>query len=124
MYDINETVALVERAVNEKGPDYVFPARGKEYRLPNYWNNNSQGMCRYFTLTDHKPACIVGQVLAYVGLEDRALEGQGAASLDLEDSFTSEAQYFLSEVQGYQDGGESWGAALLRAKADVRFRSN
>lgn len=121
----DEAVALLKRAVAEKGENYVY-TRDAVY--------NS---CQY--VRDGKPSCIVGHVIGYASWD--ALEivaeierkrGSSWPAVDLQiDSkphdlqelssesytaipvrFTEAAAELLREVQLQQDNGESWGNAL------------
>lgn len=103
----DEARELLQRAVNEKGADYVYPERFN---------------CRYFN-EDGGPSCIVGHVLDYKGLtlddvpgvENTAalltIRGDGVIKCD---DLTSRA---LQEAQNVQDCGEPWGYALAEALA-------
>ena len=125
---LNEAEELLERAVTEKGADYVYGKRG--------------GACNYER--DGAPSCIVGHVLSYLGLTVEQL-----ATLDNPDKFyvnecgypvsadtgiTDIAQLLASELgidltfpaaellqnaQFDQDNGVPWGTAVVLAKDAV-----
>lgn len=117
----DRAVELLDRAVAEKGEEYV-------YEIPY-----SPGECAYFH--DERPGCIVGHVLAYAGLERDDLRGResltfpGALRGDLNvmagpDSL---AEYgvlsaddrtvtLLAEAQSKQDEGTPWYDAVEVAK--------
>lgn len=123
--DEAKAIELLERAVEEKGSDYVDP-------------RSSTTGCEY---ADEKgqPLCIVGHVLSYLGVDlrpvvfesayggpEERLWGDDFSAAELYGSsekaplgdieFTSEATYVLSEAQNYQDSGKSWGEALGAAQ--------
>jgi hypothetical protein len=103
LLDVEGALALLERAVQEKGEDYVYPLSDKR-----------DGICRY--AVDYEPSCIVGHVLFYLGKLDAAIEGASAHTV-LHDLATDEAKYLLLVVQRAQDAGKPWGQALGEAKA-------
>lgn len=103
-----EARALLARAVEEKGADYVYPADLKD--------NNDQ--CVYFA--EGGPACIIGHVAAYLGItqadvDSHMLEGQDAETfvqglgLHIADDHLGTA---LRQAQAMQDDGYPWAWAL------------
>lgn len=119
--DTAEALALLERAVAEKGEDYIYPQLAKVagkfiYGPDDYHSDN--GVCVYQTRYTRQPACIVGHALHYRGLLQNVVDAgrnEGCGPHILADKlglFTGDAADFLSEVQGAQDGGKTWGAAL------------
>lgn len=121
----DEAVSLIQRAIDEKGADYVY---GKDER-------SMRGKCQYFN--GDKPSCIVGYVLFYKGvtrddLSFWANENRSAKSLcaDVPPMYRDEETQmiktdeqtaeFLNWVQDYQDNGVSWGEAFAYALASVK----
>jgi hypothetical protein len=111
----DEVVELLERAVAERGEDYVYP---KEDMCPEFALNS---VCQYFV--GSRPSCIIGQVLAYKGITAEQVtefEGRGGPAVvqrffDIDDS----TQVLIYEVQSRQDDGLPWGEALANARAFV-----
>lgn len=131
---LNLAEELLERAVAEKGADYVY--------------SEDEGGCFYANPTEERgqyvPGCIVGHVLNYLGLSPEELHKldephkwhtnvNGDAHTDntninhiddvLEDTFgielTHPALMLLKTAQGNQDFGESWGDSVRTAKGYV-----
>lgn len=105
----NEAVELLQRAVQEKGADFKFPAYGS---------------CTYFAGDNlDQPNCIVGHVLAYKEIthddiedlsgyehaNDRAITDLGPQVFP---RLAKKTQRLLAETQLRQDGGYTWGEAL------------
>jgi hypothetical protein len=100
----DEAVALLNRAVQEKGEDYV-------YEMPD----GIDGQCMY--VVDGAPSCIIGHVYAYAGGDLELLhqcEGVGASVLrDQGVLFADERTLgLLRRAQMRQDSGDSWGVAV------------
>jgi len=120
----DEAVSLLERAVAEKGADYVYP---RAHRLAG---------CVYFEEETKAPSCIVGHVLAYKGvdpepfIEDVNLNGDTVDSLlsdDEDPGFVNtdgRTKSLLSWVQHIQDNGKPWGDAVYRARNAVENRAH
>ena len=118
VYDLEETKALLDEIVAEFGADYV-------YQKP------SPFLCRY-RKNSGEPDCIVGQLLAKVGLlPDREFESRWGATYfldpeckhpltNLENNFTVEANLLLHNVQGKQDYETPWGQAVDEAWAFIQ----
>lgn len=119
---IAEATELMERAVTEKGPDYL-------YTIPE-----GIGSCSYFD-TKGRPSCIVGHVLSYKGLGADDLicpvlypygeaylanynTGSSVTKLYLEGILDAPYEVIdaLSAAQGFQDTGKTWGEALAAFK--------
>lgn len=121
-----ELRALIVRAVEEKGADYVYerpdlgydPVTESKYELGN--------TCRYTQYDEEAPhhlapSCLFGHVAHYRDPENGLVEaydyeGQSAADmvndllgLDFRDDPIAQAAQC---AQGIQDGGHPWGAAL------------
>lgn len=124
MYTLRETIELAEGVVAEKGENYVY-----HEAFPEHVQNAAEGGSTCFYRVDGHvnpngsyeestggPACIVGCILDKVGLLHLAGEGQGVMMF-ASDHFENDAIEFLNCIQGDQDTGYSWGAALRGAKA-------
>jgi len=101
--------------VNEFGRDYSLDASG----------------CTYVTCTERrdeegilitgplKPVCLVGHILARLGVSMELLEGFASFSHERDAflkeanvTFTDKAYFFLDTLQVVQDSGETWGLAI------------
>ena len=98
-----EARALLARAVEEKGGDYVYP--DAEYGCSYLWG-------------DRTPACLVGHVFIYAGVtpgDIEAHEGTQAAEVvsslfpDTEDRVRAA----LRAAQTVQDNGGTWAEAVV-----------
>lgn len=105
-------MSLLERAVAEKGADYVY-------------ERDEVGRCAYFN-QDGSPSCLVGHILHYKGVtiddlkDSRAWREDGmnanASVAALIDSGVLDAPYsaatLLRNAQINQDSGFEWGRAV------------
>lgn len=110
--DYHETVELLNRAVAEKGDDYIDPT-----------SHDFIG-CAYFN-NDGSPSCIVGHVLAYAGITAADMGGFNgyAASFVIRHlqprlTFTPGAAAVLEAAQRLQDHGTTWRQTADRAAND------
>lgn len=115
--EVPEALELLERAVQEKGADYIDPSAVK-----------ANG-CEYAT-DDGLPSCIVGHVFYYLGVDPSkvnngsvrvVIDNGGIVALSgeyIDDSptFSYGAVSVLQEAQIVQDTKGTWGAALAEAK--------
>jgi hypothetical protein len=114
-FTYEEAVQLLEKAVADRGADYVYAKDPKALRT-SFWRCVN-------VFVDGTPGCIIGQILAYKGFWDQEgaalYEGTVTVSdLIVEgvieaDDATAE---LLSAVQRNQDNGVSWGEAVSRAR--------
>ncbi|MGW3992207.1 hypothetical protein ACWEF6_01845 [Amycolatopsis sp. NPDC004772] len=113
--DKPKAIELLERAVAEKGADYVDPG--------SQWG---KGGCRY--VREDACGCIVGHAYFYAGATLEQLKGMdnhpddpGVATLAYDELLpvetTPDAVSAFEVAQRSQDRGESWGTALEKAKA-------
>lgn len=111
-----EAVRLMEEVVSEKGADYVY----KPVSL-------SDGSKSCFYVRDGQPSCLVGHALVRAGWtidEVHGLDGIGndaptASEIYLYKEFSNlprEVCETFDAAQHEQDGGNSWGDALERAR--------
>lgn len=122
-YTYDETLALLQEAVSERGEHFIYEQRPEP-----------GPSCRY--AWDGKPDCIVGHVFAKVGVPVQEMlfgdkiedyngvpnrgkyssEGADSVVENLESdgvvSFTPRARRLLLEVQNKQDYGMTWGDSL------------
>lgn len=133
-----DVLAMLERAVEAKGADYVDPGSIETY-----------GSCEY--AKNGAPSCIVGHVFDYLGLDVTKLENgivqdevlverfyvspderldfdtyrfdpsfyRGAKLEEPEVEFTKEAVTLLGYAQAQQDVGKTWGEAVKFAKEEI-----
>jgi hypothetical protein len=119
----DEAVALLDRAVAQKGADYKYEyitysdgtkATRCAYRHPvnsvEYFDDYSD---------EYTPGCIIGHVASYLDVLGNLSEGIGAASV-LDDAgfdFDSKVDTLFSVTQAKQDNGHTWGEAVRMGKA-------
>jgi hypothetical protein len=113
-----EQVLATLREVVAERPTYVYEAP------EGYASETNETSVACFYVHGNTPGCIVGHVLARLGvpLSDLALvEGRGAYKvadwfLDITDpDGATDVEHVLSVVQMHQDRGDSWGSALEAA---------
>jgi hypothetical protein len=134
-----QAIALLERAVQEKGEEYVYTPIRVEHMGEK---------CLYATADKSAPSCIVGHALAYVGVpveklfeldhigDMGAIYELNRESLNRDEysgdeyrvnvptaleeiagvHLTDEAEDLFTEAQSAQDGGKTWGESIQRAK--------
>lgn len=117
--DTTEALTLLNRAVEEKGKDFIYEDQ-----------TGSLSQCAYFH--GDEPGCIVGHVMSYVGVKPEHLVHQEenfnrGATIDSPDlakalaenadiEFTDDAKWALLQAQCDQDRGAIWGDALASAE--------
>lgn len=113
-FTYDEAVELLDIAVQERGGDYVYKRNSA----------GSRKACQY--TRDGKPSCIMGLILYYQGvsIEDLSdLDDLDCAGIDslirngvvgVEDRRTKD---LLLTAQWNQDGLDTWGEAVRKAKA-------
>lgn len=113
--DKAKAIELLERAVAEKGADYVDP--------------QAKNVCAYVNDDGVTPSCIIGHAYFYAGatiaqLDEMDRQGSiegivehagGEGVLPVET--TPEAIAAFMAAQDRQDAGNTWGCALQAAKA-------
>lgn len=126
-----EAVALLQRAVDKRGPDYVYvhPKKVVTDLGDPEWTTEMQG-CWYEL--NGAPSCGVGLALSYKGVPTEVLDTMDQASDDtsiqavdyiLRDHgfyLTHEAIGVFSKFQESQDLETPWGEALNAAKEAVK----
>lgn len=109
---VDRAIELAKEAVAVRGADYIYTIGGVV----------SKGgvACKYVTNENGEDecSCIVGCILHKAGVPLAALtlhEGNGIGESVWGDvvTLTPAAKYFLQEIQGLQDDGCPWGAAVL-----------
>lgn len=115
--DAPEAIELLERAVQEKGEDYVDPNAAEEIGC-EYGDNRGN------------PVCIVGHVFSYLGMNPDDVYSGGVRSTIQSEGvrsrnyrfvegapvFTDVAKNVLALAQDHQDQADTWGEALAEAK--------
>lgn len=115
-------LALLQRAVSERGEDYVYVPRDHADS-----NEESVTTCRYFK-ADGTPSCGVGLALSYMDLTKAELDehdinvGIGVTGLTRAELVEGEnrAISLLAYFQQMQDEGKPWGKALEFAITSVQ----
>lgn len=113
-------ISLMEKAVEKRGANYVYQQVKKKDAYG--WENEA---CVY----EHKgaPSCLVGEVLHEAGVTLSALKrfdktDTGGITSLVDDgvlSIPKVTAQVLGVAQEAQDGGETWGGALRRAKVSA-----
>lgn len=103
--DLGQAVVFLEKAIAEKGADYVYePAQNGERCL--YFDNGT-------------PSCLVGHVLSYMGYDSTDVTENEDAETTIQKmgiEFDKETARLLCAVQENQDDGLAWGESLRRAR--------
>lgn len=119
--DFEQALALLERAVNERGEDYRYPSSEKRF----FTTNPETAQCSYFT-PEGEPSCIIGLALSYLGFTKADLDPyEGYPGIDVADKLgvrlDGEASILWNNAQGQQDAGHPWGECLYRAIEEVAW---
>lgn len=115
-----QTLKYLREAVAERGEDYVYPNELKMY----YRDGPEPTMCRYVKPDGSGPACIVGVVLHKYGVSLETLaehETEAGWRVARELGVDTRSRQMLSTAQDAQDGGKTWGAALVNAESENEF---
>lgn len=104
--------ALLQRAVDERGEDFIYPEEWKTER----------GQCQY--AVNGEPACIVGLALSYAGVDVESLPNDPVDELVGDDFIVDDQRTWdlLAHAQLSQDDGWSWGKSLAHARERVALR--
>ena len=132
----SETIDLLNRAVQERGADWIYP------------KDALHGQCLYYVprpddmydetvgftdLNPGDPACIVGLVFSYIGVDYDEIDSLMCNTTDVFNTHCdvsqsrSEALFdhgsleLLATVQKAQDEGVPWGVAVREAIAYVNY---
>jgi hypothetical protein len=116
MLGLTATAGLLAEVVEEAGPDFVYQVHyGTElcaYRESVIAGDETER-------DDDPGACIVGRVLAKVGLIGLTRENATASQLPgLDEHFSDHAVMFLRRAQSAQDSGNPWGYSFDAAARD------
>lgn len=117
-----KVIELLRAVVAEKG-------EGFKYSNPE-WTHMENNTMKCFNFHGDEPGCIVGHVLGKLGVTAEMARTVGVAgsssacnsvwALASDDAFewrfTPEAMNVLTEAQGHQDSGHSWGESLKVAE--------
>lgn len=116
MFTREQFTEAMEKAVAERGEDFVYP---------DEWQN-AYGFCQYY-IEGIGAACLIGKALENLGFDVRSLENNGAITI-LEEVFKITDRGLIvaaQRAQTMQDWGQSWGDALMEYKdvlASSRYR--
>lgn len=111
-----QALQMLREAVAAKGADYVYREQDRD--------DGGFVQCVYFE-GDGSPSCIVGHVLAQLGKREQDLRFEGSSTPNtvgiesvLVDGVELDmgARRVLGAAQRKQDGGATWGAAVLYAE--------
>jgi hypothetical protein len=106
-----QDMAQLIHNIADKTPTFIYPLNP----------SNNEELCLYKWPTG-EPACLIGHVLAELGLLDFAVEGRAADTVlgiinnnDTGYTFTEGAADIAMEAQRIQDMGQTWEAAASSA---------
>jgi hypothetical protein len=114
--DMDRARELLDRAVQEKGGDYVDPDSGPNTGCVNVKRDENGELC---------PSCIVGHVFFYAGVSlqflsdycgDVSVLSKAVNEHDEGVKVTRDAAIILKVAQMHQDGGGTWLSAVDRAE--------
>lgn len=108
----DKTVELLDRAIAEKGEDYVY------LPVTMIRDDDPETLCLYFN-EDDTPGCIIGHVMHYLGVTPtRGIEGvSGSVALkDLGIKVDEPTAVLINNTQSKQDQGTPWGDAVSFGK--------
>jgi hypothetical protein len=115
--DRGQALVFLEKALGEKGADYVYTLGGRDVKTYNEQNSHTM-RCQYFE--DGQPSCLVGHVLSYMGYNERVVPEHDSASnvvnTVLGISTGIDVLQALDKAQELQDTGYTWGEAVEAAK--------
>ena len=120
MFTKNDVIAALEAVVEKFGPETTYADVFKNVMGIDFDPN---GECAYAS-PDGQPLCIVGQVIAHLGLEFPRYENGSPANTIAGDyfdeyfvgQFSDAAIEALDRAQAIQDRGAPWGDALEAAR--------
>jgi hypothetical protein len=107
----------LEEIVDEYGHDYIYETVSRR-------EDNSFTSCWY--VKDDQPDCLIAKFLFRRGWTIEELKSCertniGAASRRFPDRLTRDEIHILLAAQQAQDNGETWGAALNKARAEAFY---
>ena len=105
-----EAVALLQRAVEEKGADYVY--EHPTYTDPETNEEVEDSTCFYFDPGAGTPSCIVGHVLAYKGVTMEEIDGDNADTT-VDNLFANGTVYGSVIVHGTDTDGTEWDRCIV-----------
>jgi hypothetical protein len=108
--DRDTALRLLEKQVEEAGPDYV-------YQTPD-----SSQVCKY--VVNGQPSCLIGRALVDYGVPVSVIAAWDAPTKTIGMAYSAYAADFLTyesaavfeAAQDKQDSNESWGSALAAAR--------
>lgn len=111
-----QAVRLLERAVAERGKDYVY--RAEERKEAEARDGDPAAIACSYAEPDGSPSCMVGLALSYVGANPVIMEDIGGWAMGVLPDLgvaLGTARVF-QEAQSAQDMGKTWGVALEAAR--------
>jgi hypothetical protein len=134
MFDVDDVLATVDTVVEKRGEDYRYPEwqllAGEyevlhEVMLPDgchyRWEDEDReaGKLLGLDLIVGEPACLVGAVLAELGILDKIGDDENEAAvsaLNVDEQFSWSALMALQAGQTSQDNGNTWGEARAKMR--------
>jgi len=127
--DLEMARKLVRLAIEERGEDYIYPFGAcSNVFVPGfeYFSKGDNDGEHPVVFEEAEPGCIVGLAMFKAGftLEQINIPG-GMISMAADfkkdgiAEFTPLTRYYLSEIQGYQDAGNTWGQSLTHGETMI-----
>ncbi|MCW2496365.1 hypothetical protein [Jatrophihabitans sp.] len=113
LLDVAAVRALLVRAVEEKGADYVYVNPDGAIAA------GGNVSCFNYDPETFEPSCIVGHVLHYMGVDLRTVGRHDTAQHSCYGRVEGSARAALYAAQFVQDDGGTWGEALVAFDAAV-----
>jgi hypothetical protein len=116
---VDRAVEIAEEIIGER-PDYVYTNPNGERATPY-----NQMRCVNWDLNNDSPSCVVGHILFRHGVsKEKLIEkiSASATAFDDRETVTTDAAFFLFDIQCEQDTGVPWGEALAKAKYTKTLR--
>lgn len=116
MLNLSETVAIIDGIIAEKPEGYRYTTDPKtEQRRAQYPKEEKAGTDCYYAHADGSAGCIVGNFVNKLKpefeLREHEFEGVSTILYYAGIKVSSDASQFLSDLQNFQDKGETWKSA-------------
>jgi hypothetical protein len=122
----DDAVMYLEKALAERGEDYVYPTQVELDRNPMI-DGDDDVTCFYFNHFTGQPSCIIGHVLHFLGVKHQELlasEGLGIHTIINDRRVLTADQRtitLLRRAQAHQDIRKTWGDSVKFALSGRGF---